>query len=125
MYECGMRLGTEVFTPEGLQRQAKCYLACLNCLKLVINYTSRFFVLFLKTFVTSKVNEKYSWIVKPVANSLYVPQGLPPGASPRRNADGEELERTARERPKMEVLEMEDIEKEFELVCSRLKLARK
>jgi len=35
MYECGMRLSTEVFTPEGLARQAKCYLAALNCLKLV------------------------------------------------------------------------------------------
>ncbi len=38
MYECGMRLGTEVFTPEGLQKQAKCYLACLNCLKLVLSH---------------------------------------------------------------------------------------
>ena len=35
MYECGMRLGTEVFNLEGLKRQAKCYLACINALKLV------------------------------------------------------------------------------------------
>lgn len=35
MYECGMRLGTEVFNKEGLKRQAKCYLACINALKLV------------------------------------------------------------------------------------------
>jgi hypothetical protein len=35
MYECGMRLGTEVFNLDGLKRQAKCYLACINSLKLV------------------------------------------------------------------------------------------
>ena len=35
MYECGMRLGTEVFNLDGLKRQAKCYLACINALKLV------------------------------------------------------------------------------------------
>ncbi len=110
MYECGMRLGTEVFTPQGLEKQAKCYLACLNCLKLV--------------------NEDYSWIVKPVPHSTYVPhsQGhdrLPPGMSPKRSADGEELDRQSADRPKMEVLERADIEKEFELVSARLKLMAK
>jgi len=35
MYECALRLGTESFSLEGLQRQAKCYLACINALKLV------------------------------------------------------------------------------------------
>jgi hypothetical protein len=35
MYECALRLGTEAFSLEGLQRQAKCYLACINALNLV------------------------------------------------------------------------------------------
>ncbi len=114
MYECGMRLGTEVFTAEGLQKQAKCYLACLNCLKLV--------------------NEKYSWIVKPVPHSTYVPQSqrgegpasrLPPGTSPKRSAEGEFLDEEEAPRPKMEVLEICDIKREFELVGARLKLARR
>ena len=35
MYECGMRLETELFTIDGIKRQAKSFLACLNCLKLV------------------------------------------------------------------------------------------
>ena len=35
MYECGMRLGIEVFNLDGLKKQAKCYLACINALKLV------------------------------------------------------------------------------------------
>jgi hypothetical protein len=36
-----MRLGTEVFNKEGLKRQAKCYLACINALKLV-NTTKKY-----------------------------------------------------------------------------------
>ncbi len=68
--------------------------------------------------------------MKPVPHSTYVPQGLPPGTSPKRTVDGEELERELAgeangRKPKMDVLEMDDIEKEFELVCARLKLARK
>ena len=113
MYECGMRLGTELFTLEGLKRQAKCYLACLNCLKLV--------------------SEKNAWIVRPVLNTSekYSPNvssssHLPPGMSPKRSADGEELSIESRIPPKrMEVLEMSEIEREFQLLCARLKLANK
>ena len=46
MYEYGMRLAQEVPGRKGLQRQAKCYLAAMNSLRLV--------------------NENYAWIVKPV-----------------------------------------------------------
>ena len=47
MYEQGMRLSQETNCgPESLQRQAKCYLACLNTMRLV--------------------DPKYAWIVKPV-----------------------------------------------------------
>ena len=46
MYEHGMRLGQEVGGLAGLQKQAKCYLAAMNSLRLV--------------------SDKYAWIVKPV-----------------------------------------------------------
>ncbi len=49
MYEYGMRLGQEVPSRKGLQRQAKCYLAAMNALRLV--------------------SENYAWIVKPVTSS--------------------------------------------------------
>ena len=50
MYEQGMRLGQETTSgPESLHRQAKCYLACLNALRLV--------------------DPKYAWIVKPVPHT--------------------------------------------------------
>lgn len=45
MYEHGMRLGREVPGKAGLQRQAQCYLAALNALRLV--------------------GPEYSWIIKP------------------------------------------------------------
>ena len=47
MYEYGMRLGREVQGVKGLQRQAKCYLAAMNSLRLV--------------------DPKYAWIVKPAS----------------------------------------------------------
>ena len=45
MYECGRRLGVEVSGLKGIQRQAKCYLAALNALRLV--------------------DPNYAWIVQP------------------------------------------------------------
>lgn len=45
MYEYGRRLGREVPGVQGLQHQAKCYLAALNALRLV--------------------DPKYAWIVQP------------------------------------------------------------
>lgn len=45
MYEHGMRLGREVPPKQGLQKQAHCYLAAMNALRLV--------------------NPIYAWIVKP------------------------------------------------------------
>ena len=51
---------------------------------------------------------------------------LPPGMSPKRTIDGEELSTEMRIPPKrMEVLEMCEIEREFQLICARLKLANK
>lgn len=45
MFEYGMRLGREVRTLHGLQKQVNCYLAALNCLRLV--------------------HPDYAWIVQP------------------------------------------------------------
>ena len=155
MYECGMRLGTEVFSVDGLKQQAKCYLACLNCLKLVlVNWEMQvdFSITWCSPpFSFIQVNSKYAWIVKPVPYSaaaaaaaatssggrddygdfnnrqLLHPdqQQLPMGMSPKRNSDGEELLMQRQKKPKMEVLEMEEIEKEFELISARLKLVKK
>lgn len=46
MYDYGVRIRSEVPGLKGLQRQAKCYLACMNALKLG--------------------DPKFRWIVKPV-----------------------------------------------------------
>jgi hypothetical protein len=54
------------------------------------------------------------------------PPNLLPGMSPKRTVDGEEISTELRIPPKrMEVLEMCEIEREFQLICSRLKLANK
>lgn len=108
MYECGMRLGTEVFTHDGLKRQAKCYLACINALKLV--------------------DPNYAWIVKPVLkiSDARTSEPLGPGVSPKHNLDGDEFMPNAlSSKPHMQVLELGEIEKEFQLICVRLKLANK
>lgn len=70
MYEQGMRLGFEgTHSADLTERQAKCYLACLNALQLV--------------------EPRYAWIVKPVVSSD-VDEDIP-GASPKRSSDGEEV----------------------------------
>lgn len=96
MFEYGMRLGREVRTRLGLQRQVNCYLAALNCLRLI--------------------RPEYAWIVQPAAGAtvhtntdahtipgvnscpctyilccsyVVLRQYERPGASPKRNSDGE------------------------------------
>lgn len=49
MFEYGMRLGREVRTLGGLQKQVNCYLAALNCLRLI--------------------RPDYAWIVQPSSGS--------------------------------------------------------
>lgn len=103
MYECAMRVGTEMVNLAGLKQQLKCYLATLNALRLV--------------------NADYAWIVKPVLK-LEEPQStLPPGVSPKHTHDGEVLPVTSKVKSRLEVLEVKDIEREFQLVAARLKLA--
>ncbi|XP_037539262.1 nuclear pore complex protein Nup160 [Nematolebias whitei] len=100
MFEFGMRLGREVRTLLGLQKQVNCYLAALNCLRLI--------------------RPEYAWIVQPVAGSTYER----PGASPKRNADGEFPPEPAAGRRQVDILELTDLEEEYFLSQARLTLAR-
>nr|XP_055048716.1 nuclear pore complex protein Nup160 [Misgurnus anguillicaudatus] len=98
MFEYGMRLGREVRTLLGLQKQVNCYLAALNCLRLV--------------------QPEYAWIVQPSSGAVYER----PGASPKRNYDGEMAAGPVSQR--IDILELKDLEKEYILARSRLTLAQ-
>lgn len=50
MFEYGMRLGREVRTLKGLQKQSNCFLAALNCLRLI--------------------RPEYAWIAQPVSGAM-------------------------------------------------------
>ncbi|XP_067406756.1 nuclear pore complex protein Nup160 isoform X2 [Emydura macquarii macquarii] len=97
MFEYGMRLGREVRTLRGLQKQGNCYLAAINCLQLI--------------------RPEYAWIVQPASGAVYER----PGASPKRSHDGE---CTAVPTRQIEILELEDLEKECMLARIRLTLAQ-
>ncbi|XP_028287626.1 nuclear pore complex protein Nup160 isoform X2 [Parambassis ranga] len=98
MFEFGMRLGREVRTLLGLQKQVNSYLAALNCLRLI--------------------RREYAWIVQPTSGATYER----PGASPKRNSDGEFSGEPVRRQ--VDILELEDLEKEYILSRSRLTLAQ-
>ncbi|XP_060078941.1 nuclear pore complex protein Nup160-like [Ylistrum balloti] len=102
MYEHGTRLGREVPGKRGLERQAQCYLATMNVLRLV--------------------KPEYAWIVKPV-QKLNRSKLDDSGSSPKHFLDGEE--KLAASDQKMEIMELSDIEKEFMLVDARLRLIQK
>ncbi|KAM6973336.1 nuclear pore complex protein Nup160 [Aplochiton taeniatus] len=98
MFEYGMRLGREVRTQAGLQKQVNCYLAALNCLRLI--------------------RPDYAWIVQPAAGNVYER----PGASPKRDYDGELAPGPVSRQ--VDILELKDLEKEYTLARSRLTLAQ-
>ncbi|XP_062403164.1 nuclear pore complex protein Nup160 [Sardina pilchardus] len=98
MFEYGMRLGREVRTLGGLQKQVNCYLAALNCLRLI--------------------RPDYAWIVQPASGSTYER----PGASPKRNYDGEFAPGPVKRQ--IDILELTDLQKEYLLARSRLTLAQ-
>ncbi|XP_056307658.1 nuclear pore complex protein Nup160-like [Danio aesculapii] len=98
MFEYGMRLGREVRTLRGLQKQVNCYLAALNCLRLV--------------------HPDYAWIVQPSSGVAYER----PGASPKRTHDGEFAASPVNQQ--IDILELKDLEKEYVLALSRLTLAQ-
>ncbi|XP_029438431.1 nuclear pore complex protein Nup160 [Rhinatrema bivittatum] len=97
MFEYGMRLGREVRTLRGLQKQVNSYLAALNCLRLI--------------------RPEYAWIVQPASGAVYER----PGASPKRSHDGECTAVPASRQ--IEILELKDLEKEYVLARTRLTLA--
>ncbi|XP_045147051.1 nuclear pore complex protein Nup160, partial [Echinops telfairi] len=98
MFEYGMRLGREVRTLRGLEKQGSCYLAAINCLRLI--------------------RPEYAWIVQPAAGAVYDR----PGASPKRNHDGECTATPTNRR--IEILELADLERECSLARIRLTLAQ-
>ncbi|XP_042267285.1 nuclear pore complex protein Nup160 isoform X1 [Thunnus maccoyii] len=98
MFEFGMRLGREVRTHLGLQKQVNCYLASLNCLRLI--------------------RPEYAWIVQPTSGAVYER----PGVSPKRNSDGDFASEPVKRQ--VDILELKDLEKEYMLARSRLTLAQ-
>ncbi|XP_063800728.1 nuclear pore complex protein Nup160 isoform X2 [Pseudophryne corroboree] len=98
MFEYGMRLGREVRTLRGLEKQVNSYLGCLNCLYLI--------------------RPEYAWIVQPAKGAVYER----PGASPKRSHDGESA--TIPRSSQIEILELQDLEKEYILAQTRLTLAK-
>ncbi|CAB1322805.1 unnamed protein product [Coregonus sp. 'balchen'] len=98
MFEYGMRLGREVRTQLGLQKQVNCCLASLNCLRLI--------------------RPDYAWIVQPSSGAVYER----PAASPKRNYDGEFA--TGPVSGQIDILELKDLQKEYALARSRLTLAQ-
>ncbi|KAK3101041.1 hypothetical protein FSP39_000503 [Pinctada imbricata] len=100
MYEHGMRLGMELGGHQGLQRQAQCYLAALNALRI------------------ADVN--YAWIINP-RSAIEQRLQLSHLSSQSKRDVGGETKKTTRAN-KREVLNITDIEKELILVNARLKL---
>ncbi|XP_012270896.1 nuclear pore complex protein Nup160 homolog [Orussus abietinus] len=100
MYEQAMRLSQETHSTAIISKQAQCLLSCINVLHLV--------------------NEKYKWIVRPVLD-----QSHPEDTNPKkkRSINGEEVLHY-KVKKQVEVLELEDIKKEYYLVQARLKLSK-
>ncbi|XP_052552283.1 nuclear pore complex protein Nup160 [Tympanuchus pallidicinctus] len=98
MFEYGMRLGREVRTLKGLQKQSNCFLAALNCLRLI--------------------RPEYAWIAQPVSGAMYER----PGASPKRSHDGECA--AVPTKRQIEILKLEDLEREYVLSRTRLTLVQ-
>uniref|UniRef100_A0AAQ5XDD7 Nucleoporin 160 n=1 Tax=Amphiprion ocellaris TaxID=80972 RepID=A0AAQ5XDD7_AMPOC len=99
MFEFGMRLGREVRTRVGLQKQVNCYLAALTCLRLI--------------------RPEYAWIVQPAAGATVYER---PGASPKRNSDGEFSSEPGQRQ--VDILELDDLEKQYILSRCRLTLVQ-
>ncbi|KAK8747817.1 hypothetical protein OTU49_016620 [Cherax quadricarinatus] len=110
MYECALRLNVEGVGENGLRQQAKCYLACLNCLR--------------------HIPPEQAWIVKPLPRSAE--DGIDnnesrmiDGTSPKRSSDGVSVAPPlTRRQAQVKVLELTHIEREYELVHARLKMVK-
>ncbi|XP_019626298.1 PREDICTED: nuclear pore complex protein Nup160-like isoform X3 [Branchiostoma belcheri] len=100
MYEYGLRLGRELPGVKSLQKQAKCYLAAINTLRLV--------------------DPKYAWIVKPVRVVTATEEGR---VSPKRDYTGDR--RLPDKKKQVEILELSELEKEYMVVLARLHLIQR
>ncbi|XP_078463220.1 nuclear pore complex protein Nup160 isoform X3 [Lampetra planeri] len=98
MLEYARRLGRELPTLAGLRKQVPALLLTLTCLRLT--------------------PAKYAWIAFPCAS--HTPSERP-GASPKRDHDGETVQPPPRHR--VEVVEVEDVQRELSLARARLRLA--
>lgn len=101
MYECALRVGSESDGEESLKLQLKCYLACINCLKLLPSHTA--------------------WILKPN------PSPSSEDCKTRKTSGRVISSMSGRKRKScsaaVEVLELPQIDNEYELVHARLTLA--
>lgn len=105
MYECAWRLSAEGVGEEGLKQQLKCYLACINCLKLL--------------------PKDAAWILKP---NPVLPSGETENRGGKRCSAGERVSRSSskcrrRGGAVVQVLELQHINKEYQLVHALLTLA--
>ena len=100
MYEQAIRLGQESHSAPIISKQAQCLLACINCLSLV--------------------NAKYRWIVRPVIDQTFIDEKNP---KKKRSIDGKEVLHY-KVKKQVEVLELNDIKKEYFIAEARLKLSK-
>lgn len=98
-----MRLSQESHSAPIISRQAQCLLACINALH--------------------HVSEKYRWIVRPVIDQNFADESNSLNPQKKRNIDGKEVLHY-KIRKQVEVLELDDIKKEYYIVDARLKISK-
>lgn len=109
MYECALRLNVEGLGEMGLKQQAKCYLACLNCLR--------------------HIPLEQAWILKPLPKPAEESDGgadrRSSGTGSKRSSEGiSVIPPLTRRKAQVTVLELKHIEREYELVHARLKMLK-
>lgn len=95
MFESASRLKKEVQGLQSLKRQEKCYLACLNVLKLV--------------------DKKYAWIARPTLESTDSSEKSPLTIQPQENGANQNLN--------MQIINVEEINKNYMATNYMIKLA--
>lgn len=103
MYEQAMRLSQESHSALIISRQAQCLLACINALH--------------------HVSEKYRWIVRPVIDQSFADESSLSNPQKKRGIDGKEVLHY-KIKKQVEVLELNDIKKEYYIVDARLKISK-
>lgn len=103
MYEQAMRLSQESQSVPVVSRQAQCLLACINALHLV--------------------SENYRWIVRPVIDQNYSEEMDDQDMQSRRSMSDKEI-LNYNIKKQIEVLELNDIKKEYYIVDARLKVSK-